>query len=182
MPLPPSQRYPTTYYPSTLDLARAVPVEIQPAGALRGLDIEIFPIPTYRIRGNVVDTRFNLPATDRVTITWHSRSEGDGATAAGNIVEMAANGTFEIPDLPAGKYWLEIKARPPSEDQPIYQKVVPVEIVSSDIQNLTVRLSPAVPVRGRITLDGEPVSSDSALGRIVVVANSGCPVHSTACS
>jgi len=33
-----------------------------------------------------------------------------------------------------------------------------------------VRLSPAVPVRGRITLEGEPVSSESALGRIAVVA------------
>ena len=164
------QRYPTTFYPSTLDVARAVPVEIQPGGALRGLDIQIFRIPTYRIRGNLVDTRFNLPVTDRVTIAWHSRVEGYAAVAAINTVEMAANGTFEITDLPAGKYWLEIKAKPPTEGHPIYQTAVPVEIVSSDIERLTVRLSPAVPVRGRITLEGEPVSSQSALGRITVVA------------
>jgi hypothetical protein len=93
---------------------------------------------------------------------------------------MAANGTFEINNLPAGKYWLEIKARPPlppgavkpsaSQSQPLYQSVVPVDIVSSNIENLAVRVSPAVPIRGRITLNGEPLSTHPGLGRVVVVA------------
>jgi Carboxypeptidase regulatory-like domain len=173
-------RYAATFYPSTVDMAKAELVEIFPGGELRGLEFTVSRIPTYRIRGNVVDTRFNLPATDHVTIAWHPRDSSSGQVVENNTVEMAANGTFEIQGLLTGKYWLEIKARPPmpqgsaqqsgSESQPIYQSVVPVDIVSSNVENLTVRLSPAVPIRGRITLDGEPLKSHPGLGRVVVVA------------
>ena len=171
-------RYPATYYPSSVDIAKAQAIDIYSGGELRGLEIAVSRIPTYRIRGNVVDTRFNLPATDRVTITWHPRDRSSEPVVTNNTVEMAANGTFEINGLLTGKYWLEIKAVPPirqgnvpdSPAQPISQTVVPIDIVSSNIENLTVRLSPAVPIRGRITLDGEPLRSHPGLGRVVVVA------------
>jgi hypothetical protein len=172
-------RYPATYYPSAVDIAKAQLIDIYPAGELRGLEIAVSRVPMYRIRGNVVDTRFNLPATDRVTITWHPR-DSSGPVVTNNTVEMAPNGTFEITGLLTGKYWLEIKAPPPipqgsvpdspAHAQPISQTVVPVDIVSSNIENLTVRLSPAVPIRGRITLDGEPLRSHPGLGRVLVVA------------
>src|SRR5438094_435244 len=50
-----TNKYPRTFYPSSSDVASAVPIEVQPAVELSGLDFRLNEQPTYRVRGRVVD-------------------------------------------------------------------------------------------------------------------------------
>src|SRR5207248_2679210 len=56
-PLPdtPDMVYAATYYPSTMDSANAVPVDVGAGSEIRGIDIRLRKTQVFRIRGKVAN-------------------------------------------------------------------------------------------------------------------------------
>lgn len=179
-----AQRYPVTYYPSTLDLSKAVAVDIKPGSDVRDVDIAMSTQQPFRIRGRVVDGQTNQALPARVTVSWHPRDApyGPNGTGSENTTDANPDGTSESAPLVPGKYWLEVKARSTSpqrgvtstaaDRQPLSQAAIAVEVIASDVDNVVVRMMPSTTLRGRITLDGQPLTTMAGMERVQVSVSS----------
>jgi protocatechuate 3,4-dioxygenase beta subunit len=129
-----------TFFPGTLDFAKARRVTIGPAQTVAGLDFEMITAPTFEVSGIAVD--------------------GAGRTLAGALVALVADwslfggpkgssrtdpeGQFRIPRLAAGRYKLMV-TRPGEEPKPVTRETpfIRVNVIDADINGLVV----PVPIR-----------------------------------
>jgi len=84
-----------------------------------------------------------------VILALTPRSGGGRQIAAAGM--NAADGTFEFPAVPPGSYYLVAQAPGPAQQRVTAR--VPVDVGSSDVSNVAVRLQPAMSVSGKVTVD-----------------------------
>src|SRR5262245_17801780 len=62
-------RFPASYYPGTIDLSQASPIDVRPGEELTGIDVAVSRRELFRIGGRVIDAATGLPPhTASVTI------------------------------------------------------------------------------------------------------------------
>ncbi|MBS1857006.1 MAG: carboxypeptidase regulatory-like domain-containing protein [Acidobacteria bacterium] len=141
--------YTSTFYPSTVDVATAVPVEVGEGGEVRDVDIRLVKTRVFRVRGHVT----GYPAAVgggrgggvRVTLTPREGSASDGAILIGQA--STSDGAFEIRGVPAGQYVAQAQAQ--SGGQP-YAAVADVDVLGSHVDGLSLQLTPGGDVAGTI--------------------------------
>jgi len=163
--------YVTTYYPNAVEATAASPLELTAGSELRGLDIRLAKARYHRVTGTVQGIPVNVAAD-----ASKARAKGkaaDGSAIAfppgrGIIVALAprafAGGrggqlsaaireddSFEFPAVPPGSYYLIVQNTFPGQ-QGVTARV-PVDVGNGDVNNVAVRLQPALAVSGKVTVD-----------------------------
>jgi carboxypeptidase family protein len=161
-PSGPNNRYPRTFYPTAADVDSAVPIEIQPAVELGGLDFRLNEQPTYRVRGRVVDpTSGSTPARPvSISITPRRALVNTGLSFSGSPYNPA-DGTFEMRDVPSGSYLvraqLPFNGRPEA-GQPFAvppMATAPVDVNGADVDGVVLTFVPPTSISGRVRIEGE---------------------------
>jgi hypothetical protein len=97
--------------------------------------------------------------------TSSANQPGLANVLAGGVAQVNANGTFEFRSVQPGAYYLMAQARGgggPQQQQQQFQRLsarVPVDVTSSDLTNVNVRLTPPLDVTGKIA----PEKADSSI-------------------
>jgi hypothetical protein len=176
--------YASVFYPGVAKREDATPVDVKPGADIGGIDLLVGKHVLYQIRGRVLDSKTGQPPTS-ATIALFRRSDTrwERVQASNNY----NNGAFSISGLVSGSYRVVVQASSArrmaqsisplaamarvttaavqavvsrAQDPTGYAaKVIPVEIVSSDVSDLVVSVAPGVSVNGRLTIEGQPLAA-----------------------
>jgi hypothetical protein len=185
----------TTYYPNTPDATRAAAVELQPGAEVRGIDFTLTRDRKVHIRGKIVDgSTGKAPQMGQVSVSSRDSSSAIdilgalGGALQGNTYD-STTGEFEIKEVTSGRYWLQVMAQSSTpqatgargavataDDAPpaissLNTTQIPVDVYGSDIENLTVTVTPGVNIPGRIHVEGaQPANSNPSQNQNPFVA------------
>jgi hypothetical protein len=170
-PEAPAEDFLPTYYPSTLDPAGAVAVDIAPGQEVGGVTVVLKKGALYRVQGKIVGGSPQDLANVQVTLM----PRGGGAAffmgrASGAV---GPDGAFQITRVRPGSYYL-IAQRMGRQGAGIVG-LVPVEVTTSDATGLMLPLTEPMPVTGAVRIEGD---QKVALQRLTVSLTSieGLPV------
>jgi hypothetical protein len=179
-PAPPRQGivsdlvFPTAYYPATLDPSSAKIIQLRPGADLNAIDV-VLPQPrTYRIRGKTFSSvTGHALGTTSVSLLPRSTNGRNSIEVPPSGLALSYDkdaGTFEIRNVVPGKYWLRALGFPDgtSPNAIRLSSQMPVEVVSSDIDSLLLKLDPAVSIPIRVRLEGRTIGSIGGLDKIRV--------------
>jgi protocatechuate 3,4-dioxygenase beta subunit len=99
------ESYSRTYYPGTIDLSRAIPIELGAGEERDHVDISMTMTRTVRVRGRVVNTA-NPQGARGISVELISRTQGAAFPLFNSAVTNDDQGHFEITEVVAGSYVL----------------------------------------------------------------------------
>jgi len=143
-----NEGYAPTYFPGTTDPGSASAIQV-PAGAmLGGVDITLRKARTVRIRGHLVNPAGEeLPPFVSIRVVPR-----DGVFLNSPYMARAGRGgVFEIRDLTPGAYMLLAQWSDENKFRMVRQ---PVEVGNSNLDDVTVLLTPAMSLKGQLRVDG----------------------------
>jgi hypothetical protein len=144
-----NEAYVTTYFPGTTDQERATAINVGPGEEIGSVDIIVAPVPTYRIRGIIIDGRTRQPAPGaqlrraRASALDVCSSRGLNSENCSYAVVDYDRGTFDIPQVTPGSYLLYAM-----EGDLIAEAAI--EVRDSNIDNLVLTLQPGITITGRV--------------------------------
>lgn len=180
--------YIQTYFPGTLDQSRAVLIDIQAGQELSALDIAVPKLPTYRVKGSVVEAANGKPPKS-ANVFLAPRNE---TALLQNVVNSAlygsyVNGDFEFSNVIPGSYWLransglDYDALLPADvvagvrtTSDLFEAAfnrglsgeLPVEITTSDVTGLKISMTSGARVLLHVTMDGQELPAVKDFERI----------------
>ena len=140
------ESYARTYYPGTIDLSRAIPIELGPGEERNHADISMTMTRTVRVRGRVVNTA-NPQGARGISVQLVSRTQGAAFPLFNSAVTNDDQGNFEIRGVVPGSYvlvgfWNEGLRR--------YTARQALDVSNSDIDGVVLVLAPGISLTGRI--------------------------------
>src|SRR3989441_2013983 len=188
-----------TYYPNAPELSAATPVDIQSGGQLNAIDFFLERLEARRIRGRVVDAATGRwPAAANIRLATHSAIGGTNSRTSAQSYN-AADGTFELTDVPPGLHEVivEVVSRgtpaPPAvppivpagagRTGVIFTDVRPRDLVTagaqvavhvdrSEVENLVITTGSAISVSGHLTVEGISTTSGADPLRVQLTPSS----------
>src|SRR5277367_1746010 len=147
--------YLPSYYPNTVDPAKAQPISVGPGDEIHPVDFFLRASRFVTVRGRVIcDPPGNLAASGRVSLN----PQGPGLAQALQGLEdnfRPKEGSFVLRNVPPGSYDLTASYRNgESDDWHIARRQLEVGI--SDVDGVTITISRGVDVSGRLTWEGTP--------------------------
>jgi hypothetical protein len=152
------------FYPGTTDPQMAKAIDVQPGDFIKGLDIDASAVRTSRLRGRVLGVPALAGQPVRTVV------EARPLTSVFNITPaqlptavVAADGTFEMPMVPPGRY--VVTARAGSESRVAGSDAigrVVVDVHSSNVANVVIPISARLSLSGRVVIEG---AAPDAAGR-----------------
>jgi hypothetical protein len=138
----------------------------------------------YRVRGTVLDSRTGQPPAGRaqVSLAYRSLAGGSGNFSSGQNYDPAT-GKFEILNVIPGQYSVlaqiqEAAAGPISSAQQIEGRIAaqamrpmgrtPITVANADVEDVTVTLTPAVTLPGKVAVEGQSLSTLTGIDRMRV--------------
>jgi len=159
---PQQEDYATTFYPGVTDPAAATPLDMKPGQQLEGLNLKLAKIPTYSVKGMVFNTTSAPPAP----VPQGGRGGPNGVNvnvqldARGSMMNMGMNqgtgvrpdGTFEFSSVAPGSYNLVALTNAGALR---HVAILPVDVSHSNVEGLSITVTPGVTVSGHIRVDGD---------------------------
>jgi protocatechuate 3,4-dioxygenase beta subunit len=144
-------RFVRTCYPSAPDEAEAAPIVVTDSD-VAGIEIQMQRRPTFTIRGVVLDSTGNAVEPSRVGLM---HIEGDSASGSSQRI---SGSRFTISNIVPGRYVVsaEIGPEPSPNSQPIEKGLVPLDVISEDVENLVLTMKKLVGVRGAVAYEDGP--------------------------
>jgi hypothetical protein len=140
------------YFPGTLDLSAAAPVEVGSGVNHTGFDITVVPpVRTHRIRGVLIDAKTGQPLAGG---TVRTSALSMGPSMAGNSGNSDRNGKFEISGVVPGSYLL-VGTAEFDGDMVGMAGTVPITVGNSDAENISIAISTGFDIPVRVTSDGQ---------------------------
>lgn len=139
------QTYVNLFYPGVTELSQATPIPVVPGQELRGMDFRMHKVPSFRIRGRVVDES-GKPAQGISIVA--APAEGYFLGMRGMGVARTPEGTFEISGAPPGSYLL-IANRGGREAVRSVGRTA-VQVGNRDLDGVVVQLQPTFEISGTV--------------------------------
>jgi hypothetical protein len=152
--------YLPTYYPNTTDPAKAQAISANPGDEIRSIDFMLRPAHLVTVSGKVIN---NIPATSDIggDVRLEPRRPGLADAVPEFYDFTRKDGSFAIRNVPPGSYQLVADWRDPQGGE--WHRVTrPLDVGSSDIENLVLAISRGIDIPGHVTWEGSP-PSDSAV-------------------
>ena len=165
------------YYPGTVMPSEAVLVDVAAGRDTAGIDIPIRLVPASRIEGTVSAADGRPVPNVQVQLVPRAPSQLQGVrSASGHTPEGGLQSLFFITDVVPGRYTIVARAVDRSGPtagtsvNPILWAQQDVDVQGEDMPGISLTLRPAVPLTGRVVLDGTSFEAvpDSRTLKIVV--------------
>ena len=165
--------YPVTYFPSTIELESAKPVNLKAGGTADNTDIIVTKIRTGRARGMV--THNGKPVSVGQVLL-----QRDGTASDSNWTRVAEveEGQFDLRGVIPGSY--RVWARVGESDQRLWARTV-TEIRAGEVSTVPVKLGSAPDISGRISVEGwtEATQPDLTKLSVFLLPDGLAPVDTT---
>ena len=156
--------YESAFYPGVANLSDATPVKVSAGEERAGVVMPLRVVPGVRVRGKVISRSGTSHPMSIAPTLWRSVDQPPDLPDA--TAFLATDGTFTFLDVPPGHYWFLVhsqsNAREGFFDVSSILTKVPVDVGPAGVDDLTVQLVEAVPVRGRVVFKGSSQEPDSA--------------------
>lgn len=151
---------PAVYYPGTTDPSGATAVEIAPGAAALAIDLAVTRSATFHVRGRI-ETQ-GLAGAPGIRVSVFPRESG---TAPAIQPVEATAGTFDLPGVPPGRYYVSAQALPAPGERaaPLIITRTPIEVLDRDVDGVIALLQPGVTISGRVLVDGAPPAAGQSL-------------------
>jgi 5-hydroxyisourate hydrolase-like protein (transthyretin family) len=151
---------PTVYYPGTVDLKSAVPIQLSSGDDLRAIDVLVPQTQrVLTIRGRVLDSATGQPPRGlNMTLLPRDTSLQRLGLNSDSSGYDSAKGTFEIRDVVPGTYWLQAQAGGIGNNGARLGTTMMLD-VARDLEGLVLNLSAGIPVSGRLRVEGQALSA-----------------------
>ena len=155
-PLDPIEAYIKSYYPDGTDFASAAAIEIGPGSQVRGLEVQIRRVPVFKISGKVINSATGGSGPAEIINLIYAGSATPGQPARSTAI---VSGEFSFENVPLGNYILETRALEEPGPQPPLIGWQLLSVSNSDLEGLVVEMKPSIELRGRVLVEGAPISS-----------------------
>jgi 5-hydroxyisourate hydrolase-like protein (transthyretin family) len=180
-----------TYYPGVSDLSNASIIELPAGSELSGIDIILSKPSGHWIRGRVMDSSGKPPKS--VDISVHHKQaatvvdvESEFGERGGGVYNPT-NGTFEIPNVTPGSYWLSASTSrdydaPISGDrladirtgQDVFNVMfstdgaiqIPIDMPASDLKDVVLTLAKGSTIPVLVSVEGRDLSSVNDMDKL----------------
>ena len=146
-----------TFYQSSSTLEGAQWVQVRPGAETAGVDIRMVRVPVLKISGRVA----GIPAGMQAALRLRLRNSYPNISGGG-MTQPRADGTFDIWRVNPGKYWLQ--AGSVGGGEPLQSAAVAVDVESTSIENVELKVIPPETIRGVVRWDGEAPPDSSPAG------------------
>jgi hypothetical protein len=143
--------YQQTFYPDTINPAKATVVEVSEGGEASHIDIIVSrTLKTFSAAGQIVDGESGQPVVGkrwsvaRMTESWNTNYYP-------NNYPSNNNGEFRIERLLPGRYAVFVQSE---QDVPAYSEPVHFEILDQDIAGLVIKTQPGATLSGKVVIEG----------------------------
>jgi Carboxypeptidase regulatory-like domain len=174
LPLPPEVRsdgtteahYSPTFYPSVLEPASATRVDVRPAAQVQGTDIRLVRTAAVKVSGTVS----GIPEGAKgVSIQMQRPAEFGQGWSSSSGANTDAAGNFTLWQVDPGK--ITLVASLYSSGAPLQSAPVDLEVTSSNIEHVALRMVPAFAVSGEVRFDDAGAHTDER--RIMIQSDGG---------
>jgi len=149
-PNDPMDIYSLTFYPGAPDPSRATTIDVR-SGSESTADFSVNRQQAYKVRGRVADGAGGPPpAAINVSFAYQGITGQNSAFNKGQIYDPAT-GAFEVQNILPGAYVVQVSAGPVDR--------AAIEIVNSNVDNLSFILGSGSNVTGRVRMDNPAQSS-----------------------
>ena len=157
----PEEAYIPVYYPGTGDVQSATPINLPAGTVFSGVDFTVAAVRAVRVRGQVINGATGQPARNANLVLQPRSRGGIGSRLLQAFRSPTINeqGVFEIRGVAPGSY--ELVGIINDRNNRMFG-TVPLEVGNSDVQNVTVVISPGLSIAGRISIEGPNASGDGA--------------------
>ncbi|HYL10028.1 MAG TPA: carboxypeptidase-like regulatory domain-containing protein [Candidatus Acidoferrales bacterium] len=155
-----NEGYLPAYYPSTVDMGKATPIQVGAGEEIRSIDFVLVRTRVLKIRGKVFNAITQRPGANAFVqltprnnrIAWFFF--GGGATA------NSPDGAFEISNVAPGSYWVRAHW---SDEGKNYQSQQAVDVGTADVEGINLVIAPGTSLSGHVTWDGKESLSGGEL-------------------
>lgn len=163
-PPPPRWRkkgYPMIYYPDTTDPSKAQTLALNPGDELAGMDFRLQLTPMNTVSGKVLNLP-RSPAREGTNVSLIPRGSDLPTISWGAFESFRTDGTFAFYDVPPGQYYVDVYYSDPDSRVPrSFRREL--ELAGSDVDGLTLAITPTFSVGGRVVWDGNKPDDFGAL-------------------
>ena len=151
--------YVPIYYPAANDQARSVALVLRPGEELAGIDMNLAPVHTVHIRGQVINARTSFPSKE-AEVTLLS-DQGETIFSPGQNFSAHGQANFDFKGVPPGSYVL-VAQQPsnPQEPKTMWGRTA-VEVKDTDLEHVDIVVGPGVDVSGHIRMEGDTAQDHS---------------------
>jgi hypothetical protein len=142
------------YYPGTTDSRAATPIDLLPGAAYSGVDLTIVSVHAVHIRGRVTNGATGQPPRNGV-VTLVPRTLVVSGSVPQSNTRTTSSGEFDFESVAPGSYDLLSIVTEPGASGRLTARI-PVEVGSTDVDNLPLILQPGFTLEGRLLIDGQP--------------------------
>jgi carboxypeptidase family protein len=183
-------RFPPTYYPGTMEVSQASPIDVRPGEELSGIDVSVSRQALFRVRGRVVDARTGQPPrTASVTVVSRALTATPAALFGSASPYNPADGAFELRDVAPGAYWVRATVTAASADSVLTASAagrtladiftesvnadrrvaqIAADVAGSDVDGLVITVGAGASIRGRLRVEGQTLAALGNLDRLQV--------------
>lgn len=148
-----SPAYVPTFYPNSVDAAKAAPVVIKAGEEISSIEISLALTTTYTVRGRVLNQVGRRPSA-AATLTLAPRNTTQSFGLPGrNFTLDGPEGPFAITNVLPGAYvlltqWFDGGAH--------YQAAQNIDVGNADLNGVNPIIAPGIALRGHLTWEGPP--------------------------
>ncbi|BDC51950.1 hypothetical protein F183_A42650 [Bryobacterales bacterium F-183] len=159
----------TTYFPSSLSVDRANPLQIAAGSRLENVDVRMMRAHMVTVSGIVMDAAKGEKASRaQVTLTPNGDNAGEVMMMAMRGGGMARNGAFTLQNVTAGSYTLTANVFGEQGGRNMSIGTLQIDVGNEDIKGLTVVAHPGATVTGKVKYEGTDTAPASSNLRVVL--------------
>lgn len=153
--------YLPSYYPNTVDPAKAQAISVHPGDEIRSVEFFLHPSRFVTVRGRVLCA---IPGNSTASGTVLLHPQGPGLAQALQGLDdsfRVKDGGFVLRNVPPGSYDLTASIRSRESDD-WYLARRQLEVGNSDVDGVTITITRGVDISGRLTWEGTPANDPSS--------------------